>query len=73
MVYLLLLAVVALLVIIFTIQNATPAIVSFFFWQFNASLGMVVILSVLSGMIIMALLFFAAGTKKYLRKREVKP
>ncbi len=45
------LAIVAL-VTIFSVQNASPIVVSFLFWQFEASLAIVIFLSVLSGILI---------------------
>jgi uncharacterized integral membrane protein len=39
------------LVAIFSMQNATPVAITFLFWRFEASLAIVIFLSVISGMI----------------------
>jgi uncharacterized integral membrane protein len=51
------------------VQNALPVTVTLLAWHFDASLAMVVILSVLTGMVIMALLFLLAGAKKFFQKK----
>lgn len=38
-------------VAIFSVQNAMPVIITFFFWKFEASLAIIVFLSLLSGII----------------------
>ncbi|MBI5100406.1 MAG: LapA family protein [Nitrospirae bacterium] len=40
----------------FSVQNAAPVIVSFLFWKFEASIAIVIFLSVLSGIIIGAVI-----------------
>ncbi len=65
-----LLIILALMVIVFLVQNALPVTVTLFVWRFDASLAMVVILSVLVGMVIMALLFVLAGAKKFFQKKK---
>jgi uncharacterized integral membrane protein len=39
-------------VVVFSIQNATPAAISFLFWHFEASLAIIVLLSFLIGMFV---------------------
>lgn len=65
-----LLIIIAVVVIVFLIQNALPVTVTLFVWHFDASLAMVVILSVLVGMVVMALLFVLAGAKKFFQKKN---
>ncbi len=65
------LIIIAVVVIVFLIQNALPVTVTLLAWHFDASLAMVVILSVLLGMVIMALLFLLTGAKKYFQKKNV--
>ncbi len=65
------LIIIAVVVIVFLIQNALPVTVTLLAWHFDASLAMVVILSVLLGMVIMALLFILTGAKKYFQKKNV--
>lgn len=44
------------LVAVFSVQNAAPVTISFLHWKFEASLAIVIILSMISGMIIGALI-----------------
>ena len=66
-----LLIIIAVMVIVFLIQNALPVTVTLLAWHFDASLAVVVILSVLVGMVIMALLFFLTGAKKFFQKKNI--
>lgn len=56
-------------VIVFSVQNAAPVVVSFISWQFNASLAVVVFLSAVCGMCIMALIFGSLRLKKSVRRK----
>jgi uncharacterized integral membrane protein len=66
-----LLIIIAVVVIVFLIQNALPVTVTLLAWHFDASLAIVVILSVLVGMVIMTLVFILTGAKKYFQKKNV--
>ncbi|MDD3978300.1 MAG: LapA family protein [Methanomicrobium sp.] len=44
--------IILLLVTLFSVQNATPIAISFIFWKFEASLAIVIFLSVLTGIIL---------------------
>ena len=46
-----LVVIIILLVAIFSVQNADPVQFTFLFWKFEASLAIVIFLSVLSGLI----------------------
>lgn len=46
-----LLLIVVTIVAIFSVQNAMPVAITFLFWKFEASLSIIIFLSVLSGMI----------------------
>jgi putative membrane protein len=46
-----LILVIIMLAAIFSVQNAVPVTISFFFWRFDASLAIVIFLSVLTGLI----------------------
>jgi len=63
-----LLLIVIFVVAIFSIQNALPVSITFFFWKFEASLAIIVFLSVIcgiiAGVIIMLLLRMKSPTKK---------
>lgn len=55
--------IIVLIVAIFSVQNASPVAISFLFWQFQASLAIVMFLTVLCGIIIGALLMFLIRIK----------
>jgi uncharacterized integral membrane protein len=63
-----LLSIILVLVAIFSVQNAMPVAITFLFWTFEASLAIVIFLSMLGGMaagaIIMSLLRFKTSGKK---------
>jgi len=56
--------IILLFVTIFSVQNAAPVAISFFFWKFAASLAIVVFLSLLIGVIIGSILVFSFRTSK---------
>jgi uncharacterized integral membrane protein len=56
-------------VALFSIQNAAPVTVWFYNWQFSASLAVVVFLSVLTGMVVMALFSLSLRVRRSLRNR----
>jgi lipopolysaccharide assembly protein A len=51
-------------VTLFSVQNAGPVAISFLFWKFEASLAIVVFLSVLIGVIIGSIITFFFKTSK---------
>jgi lipopolysaccharide assembly protein A len=51
--------IILLLVTIFSIQNAAPVAISFVFWKFEASLAIIIFLSVLIGFIIGGIIAFS--------------
>ena len=57
-------------VAVFSIQNAKPVKISFFLWGFDASLAIVIFLSVLAGTIIGAGIVYAGFLKRSARKKE---
>ncbi len=63
-----LLLIVVSVVAVFSIQNALPVEITFFFWKFEASLAIIVFLSTLCGMIagaiILSLLRMKSSPKK---------
>ncbi|MBI5196663.1 MAG: LapA family protein [Nitrospirae bacterium] len=58
------------IVAIFSVQNAMPVAISFMFWKFEASLAILVFLSMLAGIVITATIVFSGRVKKYLKKQE---
>jgi uncharacterized integral membrane protein len=66
-------ALVLLLVIgiaVFSVQNAVPVTISFFFWRFEASLAIVIFLSAVTGLI-MGMIIGILFRKKPSDKKEV--
>jgi uncharacterized integral membrane protein len=63
-----LLVIVLFLVAMFSVQNAAPVAINFLFWRFEASLAIVVFLSVvcgtITGAIITSLLRFRSSARK---------
>lgn len=58
MIIILLVLIIVALVTIFSVQNAMPVAISFLFWKFEASLAIVIFLSVLAGIIIGSVITF---------------
>lgn len=52
MITIILAVIIILIVAVFSVQNAAPAAISFLFWRFDASLAIVIFLSVFAGLII---------------------
>ncbi|OPY78565.1 MAG: hypothetical protein A4E64_00838 [Syntrophorhabdus sp. PtaU1.Bin058] len=52
------------IVTIFSVQNAAPVTISFIFWRFEASLAIVIFLSVLLGIIIGGIIVFSIRASK---------
>jgi uncharacterized integral membrane protein len=67
------LLIVLFLVAIFSVQNAMPVAITFFFWKFEASLAIVVFLSVLCGMIAGAIIISLIKFKPSAKKEEKIP
>ena len=63
-----LLLVVVFVVAVFSIQNALPVEITFFFWKFEASLAIIVFLSMLCGMIAGAIVLSLLSRKSSHRK-----
>ena len=63
-----LLLIVMLVVAVFSVQNAMPVAITFFFWKLEASLAIVVFLSALSGAIIGGIVVTLLRIKTSVRK-----
>jgi uncharacterized integral membrane protein len=64
------------LVTVFSVQNAAPVVLSFMFWRFQASLAIVIFLSLLCGIIIgviVASLMRVAKNKKHVSSATSRP
>ena len=57
-------------VTVFSVQNAVPVTISLFIWRFDASLAIVVFLSVVSGIMIGAGLIYLSRAKRYFKNKE---
>jgi len=56
MVIIIILLVLVGIVAVFSVQNALPVAITFFFWKFEASLAIILFLTVITGMIAGALI-----------------
>ena len=59
---------VVVIVAIFSVQNAMPVAITFLFWKFEASLAIVIFLSVLAGMIVGAIIVSLLRIKPSVKK-----
>lgn len=55
----------------FSVQNATPVAVSFLSWHFEASLALVIVLSLVSGMIVGMALLSLVRLRRSLRVKRL--
>ncbi len=69
MITIVLLLVVVAIVAIFSVQNAMPVAITFLFWKFEASLAIVIFLSVLAGMIVGAIIVSLLRIKPSLKNK----
>jgi uncharacterized integral membrane protein len=66
-----LLVIVLAVAVIFSVQNASPVALSFLAWHFEASLAVVILLTLVTGMILgMAILSLSRLMKSMRKKRE---
>ncbi len=61
--------IIVLIVAIFSVQNAAPVAISFLFWQFQASLAIIIFLCVLSGIIVGSILTFLIRIKRQRKEK----
>jgi len=61
--------IIILIVAVFSVQNAAPVSISFLFWQFQASLAIIIFLCVLSGIIVGSILTFLIRIKRQRRAK----
>lgn len=63
------------LVTVFSVQNASPVIITFIYWKFQASLAIVVFLSALAGMLIVIIGMASRRLRRSRKegKKGVKP
>lgn len=70
MITIVLLLIIITIVALFSVQNAAPVAVSFLFWRLEASLAIIVFLSVLAGIVITAIIVFSGRIKQYIKRRN---
>lgn len=70
MITIVLLLIIITVVTIFSVQNAAPVAATFLFWRFEASLAIIVFLSVLAGVVITAIIVFSGRIKQYIKRRN---
>jgi uncharacterized integral membrane protein len=63
-----LLLIIVAAVAIFSVQNAMPVAITFLFWKFEASLAIVIFLSVIAGMIVGAIIVSLLKVKSSVKK-----
>jgi uncharacterized integral membrane protein len=63
-----LLLIIVATVAIFSVQNAMPVAITFLFWKFEASLAIVIFLSVIAGMIVGAIIVSLLKVKSSVKK-----
>lgn len=57
-------------VAVFSVQNAAPVAISFFFWRFDASLAIIIFLSALAGLVTGVIIMFWAHAKRAAREKK---
>ncbi len=67
MITLIIVLIIITVVMVFSVQNAIPVAISFLFWKFEASLAIVIFLSVLAGVVIGFI-----GTSLFRMKSSIK-
>lgn len=64
--------VIALIMVIFTLQNAEPIDVKFLFWNVRGSLALILLLTFIAGALTSFMLSLSSAMKKNKQKQELK-
>ncbi len=56
------------IVTIFSVQNATPVAITFLFWKFEASLAIVIFISMIAGALVSAVIYYSARISRSVKK-----
>lgn len=64
-----LLIIVAVLALV-TAQNATPVVLTFFIWKFEASLSVIIFLSVFAGLLMAAVFIFSGYMRRLIKNKR---
>lgn len=60
------------IVAIFSVQNALPVSIIFLFWRFQASLAIVIFISVLTGIVIASIIFLWLRIRRDGKEKKTK-
>jgi len=72
MISIVLVLVIIAVIAVFSVQNAEPVTITFLFWTFNASLAIIIFLSVLSGVLIAAIISLSGKIRRISEKRKTR-
>ena len=61
------------LVAVFSLQNALPVSITFLFWKFQASLAIVIFLSVLTGIVVASIIYLWLRIRKSGKEKKSEP
>ncbi len=64
--------IIAVIVTLFSVQNAMPVSISFLAWQFDASLAIIALLFFLAGMVTGTVMLFWIRVRRNVRKRRIE-
>ncbi len=64
--------IIAVIVTLFSVQNAMPVSISFLAWQFDASLAIITLLFFLAGMVTGAVMLLWIRVRRSMRKRRTE-
>jgi len=62
--------IVVILVVFFSVQNAKPVVISFLLWKFEASLSIIILLTVLSSVIITIIAVSSWSMKRTFKRKK---
>lgn len=60
-------------VVIVTVQNAAPVVLTILFWKIDVSLAVIIFLSILAGMLMAAVVTLSGRVKRLLNHKQAKP
>lgn len=66
----LLIVIVIAVVVVLSIQNATPVVITFFLWKFEASLAIVIFISFICGLVIAGMAFSVSSLRNFFKRRS---
>ena len=63
------LLVIVTVVAVFSVQNATPVVITFLFWKFEANLAVVIFLSLLAGPLMATAIVLPGHMKRFFKRK----